>query len=286
MNHKELWGKIFCDTQKYTDFYFKEKAKKSIVYSKYEDRKLASMAFFMPYQVMFRGKECRCPYIVGVATRPESRNRGYMRMLLEQGFMDSELAGAPIAFLSPADEKIYEPLGFQGVYYRKQIEVQGNKNKWYSAASFSHLDAESKEKAVEFANAQLYMADLDLYIHRSTEYYELVYKEMRALGGKVIVLREGAFIRGVAAYIHEDDFYEVTEVICAPEDGQQVVESICACLSEDDHKKITFSDGYFLSGIRGAGIRIKQMEKPYIMARGLGDTKDLTALKVYINDIT
>ena len=41
MNHRELWKEIFGDTDKYIDYYFKEKAKKSKVYSRYEGDELA-----------------------------------------------------------------------------------------------------------------------------------------------------------------------------------------------------------------------------------------------------
>lgn len=286
MEHRQLWKKVFCDSDKYIDFYFKEKAGKSIVYSKYEDGELASMAFFMPSRVIFRGQECICPYIVGVATRDESRHKKYMTLLLEQGLLDHKWRGAKIAYLSPADENIYTPFGFQGVYYRRQIEVVGNKKKWYGAVSFSKLEPELRNKAAEFASAQLYMSELDLYMCRSREYYELLHKEMKALDGKVIVLRDGDFIKGVAAYIHEEDTYEVTEVICDPEDGKRVLESVCAYLGETETKKVIFSDGYFLRNVTGPGIHIRQMEKPYIMAKALDEELDLTKLKVYINDIT
>lgn len=286
MEHKKLWKKVFCDTDKYIDFYFQEKAGKSIVYSKYEDGELASMAFFTPSRVMFRGSECICPYIVGVATRRESRHKQYMTLLLEQGLMDHRWRGAKLAFLCPADENIYKPFGFQGVYYRRQIEVLGNKQKWYSAVSFSRLEPQLRNKAAEFASAQLYMSGLDLYLCRSREYYETLHKEMKALEGRVIVLREGEFIKGVVAYIHEEDTYEVTELICDPEDGKKVLESVCAYLGEAETKKIIFSDGYFLENVSGPGICIRQMEKPYIMAKPLDEEIDLDGLKVYINDIT
>lgn len=285
MNHKEMWKNVFGDTDKYIDFYFNEKANKSIVYSKYDENELISMAFFTPYKVVYRGVECTCPYIVGVATRPEYRHRGHMRTLLEQGLMDAKISGAPVAFLSPADERIYEPLGFQSVYFRNQIEVTGDKNKWYTVSSFSRLDAEAKKKIAEFANAQLYMADIDLYVQKSVAYYELLYEEAKALGGKVIVLREGAFTRGVACYIHEEDFYEVTEVICDPEDGQKVMESIYAHISGHEKERVVFSDGYFLSGATGDGVKIRRSDKPYIMVKTLKE-ENLDGLKVYINDIT
>lgn len=288
MNHRELWKKVFDDTDKYIEFYFREKAKRSIVYSQYEEGDLASMAFFTPCRMMYCGQECTCPYIVGVATRPESRHRGYMTMLLEQGIMDAQLSGTRFVFLSPADEKIYEPLGFQGVFYRKSIEVgdisRERNEKWYSVSSFARLEGEMKKKAAEFASAQLYMSDIDLYMYRDTGYYELLCKEVKALGGAVIVLREEEMIKAVAAYIHEDDSYEITEVICAPEDGQKVFESICAYIG--DSEKIVFSDGYFLGDVSGPGVRIRQMKKPYIMIKGLDEEEDITGLDVYINDIT
>lgn len=286
MNHKELWKAIFGDTDKYIEFYFKEKANKSIVYSKYDKENLVSMAFFTPYEMVYRGKECICPYIVGVATAPEYRRRGYMKMLLEHGMMDAKARGAEMAFLSPADEKIYEPLGFQSTSCRNVLEVLGHRKKWYGVSPYSRLDAEVKNRVAEFANAQLYASDLDLYIKRSPAYFEVLHKERKALNGKVIVLSEGSMIRGVAAYVHEEDFYEVTEVICAPEDGIQVVESICAYLAEAEFRKVIFSDSYFLPHVEDAGMGIKKEEKPYIMLKFFDEEIQAEELNVYINEIT
>lgn len=286
MNHKEFWEMIFHDTDSYIEFYFNEKAKKSIVYSKYEEGELASMAFFTPYPLIYRGEECVCPYIVGVATREESRHKGYMTRLLEQGLMDSRQSGAKLAFLSPEDEKIYEPLGFQGAYYRRQLEVMGNRKKWYEVTKYPDLDIKKKRRVGEFSNAQLHASDLDVYIQRSREYYELLCREAEALDGSVLVLEEEGYIKAAAVYIHEEDTYEVTEVICAGEDGQRVLETICDYFAEEETKEVIFCDGYFLSEAAGTGIRIRQMEKPYIMIKPLDETEDISELNVYINDIT
>ncbi len=286
MNHKEMWRKIFGDTDKYTDFYFKEKAKRSVVYSKYDNDDLVSMAFFTNYRMIYRGKECVCPYIVGVATRPEYRGRGFMRGLLEQGIADAKRQGTPVVFLSPAKPEIYQSLGFEGAYYRRRIEVEGNQKKCYSAAAFSRMDAQGKERTAEFARAQLYASEFDLYMYRTVEYYELLHKEVKALGGKVIVLREGPLIRGVAAYIREENTYEITEVICDPEDGQNVLQSICAFLGEDMEKTVIFSDSAFLGDVVGEGIRVQQMQEPYIMVKDLQEGEEKRSLRVYINDIT
>lgn len=286
MNHKELWKSIFEDTDKYIDFYFKEKAKRSVVYSKYEREELVSMAFFTPYEVVYRGEENISPFIVGVATTPEYRHRGYMRMLLEHGLMAAKGRGSKLAFLSPADEKIYEPLGFVSMPLRKQIEVVGHKKKWYSISPYSRLETEGKKQVAEFSNAQLHTSELDLYIKRSPEYYDILHKERKALNGKVLALGEGGIIRGVASYTHEEECYEITEVICAPEDGMKVVESICAYLAEADEQKVIFCDGYFLDQVSGPGITVKKEERPYVMLKALDEDVNTEGLKVYINDIT
>nr|MBP3598607.1 GNAT family N-acetyltransferase [Eubacterium sp.] len=286
MNHKEMWKNVFGDSDKYTDFFFKEKAKRSVVYSKYDNDDLTSMAFFRMCPVVYRGLECVCPYIVGVATQKELRGKGYMRGLLGQGLADVKNQGLPVAFLSPADPAIYKSLGFEGMYYRKRLEVKDNQRKWYTAATFSRLDSVGKERVAEFAKAQLHASELDLYLQHDAEYYELLHKEMKSLGGKVIVLREGQFIRGVAAYIYEEGTYEVTEVICDPADGRKVMQSICAFLMERLDKAVVFDDSYFLGDVAGEGVRVQQMDKPYIMVKNLQEEAEKRSLQVYINDLT
>ena len=286
MNHRELWKEIFGDTDKYIDYYFKEKAIRSKIYSIYEKDKLASMAFFTPYEMVYRGEFCFCPYIVGVATREESRGRGHMRTNIEQGLAEFGEAGARLAFLSPADEKIYRPLGFLPVYYHGQIEVYGHKKKWYEVVPLSQMDKENIKEMEKFSCDLLTASDLDFYMYHSTEYLSQLHKEMKALEGEVVALWDGRKIRGMAAYTREEDDYEVTEVICDPKDGRKVMESLCAYLDEEETKKVTILDGYFLGEVSGEGIRIRQSEKPYIMAKPLNMKEEVTGLHVYINDIT
>ena len=286
MNHRKLWKEIFGDTDQYIDYYFEEKAKRSKIYSRYEKNELASMAFFTPYEMVYRGELCSCPYIVGVATREESRGRGYMRPNIEQGLDEFREAGARLAFLNPADEKIYQPFGFLPVYYRRQYEVYGNKKKWFEVVSLSQMSKEKMKDLEKFSCERLNASDLDLYMCHSAGYLAQLHKEMRALEGEVIVLWEGGKIRGMAAYTREEDVYEVTEVICDPKDGRKVLESICAYLDEEETKKVIISDGYFLGEVSGGGIRSVQSKKPYIMAKPLNMKEEVTRLHVYINDIT
>lgn len=288
MDHKELWKVAFGDTDKYISYYFKEKARLSRVYSKYEDGSLVSMMFFTPYEVMYRGKECVCPYIVGVATEASHRRRGYMRMLLEQGLLEAEERGCNLAFLCPADEKIYEPFGFRGVQYRKQLIVSGYETVCgqYEVSRFTALTEDEKTKAADFAAHLLASSGFDLYMKRSTAYFERVRKEMAALDGDVLVLRENETVRGIAAYTYEEGKFDVTELVCAEADGPKAVESICRFLANGSAEEIVFSDGQFLDQVEGAGIIRKMEQKPSIMLRELVETRSAEKIRVYINDIT
>lgn len=287
--HRKLWKEIFGDTDPYIEFYFREKAARSKIYSKYEGDTLASMAFFTPYEVVYCGNECVCPCIVGVATRPEYRHRGYMRSLLEQGLREAAQCGSKLAFLTPADEKIYAPLGFRGVQYRTVIRAVGRCHGWYTAHPFIQLEQGEKEQAAQFAAHVLRGMQFDLYRKRSAAYYEMLDKEVRALDGGVIVLRDNDRVRGVVSYIYEDQCYEVTEAICRVDDGQKVLESVCACLMADNRcdgagQTVVFSDGECLGQASGAGIAREKETMPYIMVRDLvNETREIRA---YINDIT
>lgn len=71
MNHRKLWKEIFGDTDKYVDYYFSEKAKRSKIYSRYEGDELAGMAFFTPYDMIYRGSSAPVPILW--AWRPGKR---------------------------------------------------------------------------------------------------------------------------------------------------------------------------------------------------------------------
>ncbi len=287
--HRKMWKEIFGDTDRYIDFYFREKAARSRIYSRYEGGTLASMAFFTPYEVICCGKECVCPCIVGVATRPEYRHRGYMRSLLEQGLREAAQHGSKLAFLTPADEKIYEPLGFRGVQYRTVVRASGRCRAWYTAHPFIQLEQGEKERAAQFAAQVLSGMRFDLYRKRSAAYYEMLDKEASALDGSVIVLKEKDRVRGVVSYIYEDRRYEVTEAVCREDDGQKALESVCDYLMADSRggeaeQTVVFSDGECLRRASGAGIMRERERTPYIMVRDLEN--EPREIRAYINDIT
>ena len=148
------------------------------------------------------------------------------------------------------------------------------------------MSREEQKELEGFSCNLLAASGLDLYMNHSIEYLAQLHEEMKALDGEVAGFWEGGKIRGMAAYTWEEGAYEVTEVICDPGDGRKVMESLCAYLDEEESKKVTILDGYFLREVSGEGIQILQSGKPYIMAKVLNMDEELTGLRIYINDIT
>lgn len=280
--HRNLWQKAFRDPEEYMDYYFSHKALRSGVYSDYDDGKLCAMAYFTPYPAVFMGKKCKAHYIVGVATEAEYRHQRRMTRLLEQGIMVCHQEGSPLVFLSPEKLRVYQSLGFEGTYWRETTTVTSGGSSWFRSISFNALREKEKGNVAGFAGTMLAAEGFELYLEHSLMYYQEVVKEMNALGGDVLVLYDDREIVAAVNYIYEDAQYEVTELICRPEMGKKVVETICA------HLRTSFliiDDSYFISDLEGDGISREKQEKPYIMYRTTS-AEESPVLKCYINDIT
>ncbi len=281
---RELWKNCFGDTDRYIRFYFSEKAVKSRVYTDYAGEKLASMAFFTPYPVVYCGLRQTASYIVGVATREEYRHQGRMTRLIGQGISHDRDAGNALVYLSPADTAIYEPLGFRGVYWRETTHVitggmtGGGECR---VRPFARLDHPARENVADFGNGLLEEEGFDLYISRSGEYYDTVSRELQALAGDVLAFYRGEEIVGIANYIREEDRDIVTELICRRRWAEAVVETFARYVPG---KEIRIEDSYFISHLNGKHYRREPQDLPYIMCRMLAGGR--LPEKCYINDIT
>lgn len=278
---RTLWKRAFQDSEKYMDYYFANKAGKSCVYTDWEGEELCAMAFFTPYSAFYMGHACKIPYIVGVATEEKYRRQKRMTRLLERGINEWR-EKSPLVFLSPETPRVYEPLGFVGTYRRETTRIHMSGKRWFPSQKWHKLSEKEKEEVVQFVGNLLAEEAFELYLDHSKEYYEEVEKEMQALDGGILVLREETAVIAVVNYIHEDAEYEVTELICHRKQSRRVIESI---LDRLDTSVLVVDDSYFISGLENAEISKEPQEKPYIMYRVTSEDKS-PILRCYINDIT
>ncbi|MDO5351042.1 MAG: GNAT family N-acetyltransferase [Lachnospiraceae bacterium] len=114
---RKLWEQCFAeDSSRFLDYYYGEKCRDNQILVLEDGDEICAMLQRNPYQIYYGGKRYQLDYIVGVATAPECRHRGYMRRLLIQMLEDQEREKMPFTFLMPADPAIYQPFGFVYVY--------------------------------------------------------------------------------------------------------------------------------------------------------------------------
>lgn len=120
---RQMWDEIFDDPDAFADFYFEQKCKDNRILLAYMDEEIVGMIHLNPYDVLNCGELERCYYIVGVAVKPEYRERGIMRAMMKRVIADMKEAGCSFTFLMPEREEYYESLGFVNVFQTLELDV-------------------------------------------------------------------------------------------------------------------------------------------------------------------
>jgi predicted acetyltransferase len=181
---RRLWEEIFPeDSPAFLDAY-EEVRRDNRISVVEEGDKILSMIHWNPFELCY-GKiggaenRTRAYYIVGVATREESRRRGYMRDLLVRGMKELRRDSLPFTFLMPADEAIYEPFGFRTVY--EQSTWIGTGGLAAEAVCAEEADVSKLAKTAE----KILKETRDVYCVRDEEYFRRLIREMASEGGRV-----------------------------------------------------------------------------------------------------
>lgn len=278
---RKLWQRAFGDTEQYMDYYFSVKAPRSQVIENRQGEQLCAMAFFTPYEAFLRGKAISLSYIVGVATEKEFRHQGRMTQVLEEGMAWEKEQGKPLVFLSPAEPAIYEPLGFQPVYWRETLRLKGEGKPYCEVIPWQELAPLQKGNVSCLIEGILNQEQFDLRLHHSVSYYEEVNEEMLSLGGSVLTLWQEDKPIAVANWICEAGKNEVTEWIGISNEREKMLQTLQWYVKGE----VMIEDTYFLQKIQLSGVQWCKQKHPYLMVRMLDDSI-LIPKRCYINDIT
>ena len=216
-----LWQECFCDPQSYADFYFRTMPGQNRILGLKEKERLISMIHLNPYVLSADGRRFDSTYIVGVATDAAYRHQGHMRRLLDRTFECLYGERQPMAYLMPADPKIYEPFGFRYIYQQFYIKMPAANTlgEYLRTAgdvglrAYSASPADARQLA-EWANDCL-GSRMDVFTWRDERYYDNLLRETASDGGEVLMFYEGERLVGTAAYIAEET-YEVREILAYP----------------------------------------------------------------------
>lgn len=228
---RSLWREAFHDAESFTEYYYKEKMRDNRVMVCEEDGNIVSMLHRNPYRIYMRGQEKVCDYIVGVATAPSERHKGYMRSLLLTALRDMQEERMPFAFLMPVRESLYRPYDFRYVFDQPRWVLHYKKDVRYENGKTGLLAEELAEWQTAWLKRQY-----DVFAVRDAAYIERMEKELSSENGTCRLIYDGDWFVGmesewglgerVLRYLYTGEKYRslagkkpavMARIVCAPE---------------------------------------------------------------------
>ncbi len=212
---KDAIYKLTCellahDDNGYTDYYFESLYDCANTYVIEENGEIVATLQRNPHILVFNDVPIKTSMILGVATRPDKQNKGYMHELMQQALEDAEKEEM-ITLIQAYDPNIYRPFGFHMEYYRNRITYHRSQVPMYSELRVDdHVSAgELFECYREFTHR------FSGYYMRSVEYFERYLNEVKAEGGVVVGYRnkETNKLDGYMVYYLEKFICDIKEII-------------------------------------------------------------------------
>lgn len=211
-----LWREVFCeDTQRFTDYYFSDKAAKNRGLVLEGTDGIRSMLYLTPEHMAVGKNEADSAYIVGVATREKYRHRGYMSSLLKEAFRILYREEVPFVFLMPASPDIYTPFDFTYIYEKPVWEAES-----LNREALRVMTARDADEMAAFAQDFL-KKEKSVYVFRDRAYYKEQIKELAAQEGCIFGYEEfpggRRSLRGLCMYTNEEGRPDILEVLAGQE---------------------------------------------------------------------
>lgn len=204
-NTRQMYEAIFTeDTEAFVDYYYQWKTRDNEIVVMEDERGYEVMMHFNPYSFKIHGVKNVIPYIIAVATRPDSRRQGKMQQVMKRALQDMQKSHCPFTFLLPANPDYYYGQGFvfSSKNQKKARKSQQKVAEWNSISMESE-NTKQMQQAVELANAIL-AKKYDMYVQRDVAYYKRLLAEVASEQGAVLLIEEKGQIIGILAYGKEE----------------------------------------------------------------------------------
>ena len=159
---------------------------------------------------MFNDIPLAISMILGVATRVDKQNKGYMHMLMKQALEDAEREEV-ITLIQAYDPNMYRPFGFHMEYYRNRTTYHRSQIPVYS-----DLKVDETVSAKELAEVyKKFTNRFTGYYIRDEKYFENLKKEIQAEGGTIVAYRnrETNVVEGYMIYYLEKFICDIKEIV-------------------------------------------------------------------------
>ena len=182
---RDLWDETFTeDSDNWRDWYFDNIYKPQNAILMLDSNGIVSMSHNNPYSMVLNSKILKVSALAGVATRKDSRKRGYAHELIKMCLKDAKSKGDALSFLYPFNYDFYRKYGYEQCY----------ENMIYTVESRDSESLEIKEidgaRDTHMLYSQ-YAQSLNGYIARGRKYQQIKFSEHFADGNKAYIVLEG-----------------------------------------------------------------------------------------------
>lgn len=189
-----LWEEAFPgDSSGFLDYYYREKGKNNRILVRQEGEQIVAMLHQNPYRIAVGGFNCRCAYLVAVATAANARRQGHMRTLMERSLADMRKEHMPFCFLMPASRDYYLPFLFADICQRPIFKLT---NAGITGLNAVELTDDNVDEAARFMNRWL-AKRYEVYTVRDSEYMLTLKKELESENGGLELLYSSTRLAGI-----------------------------------------------------------------------------------------
>ncbi len=203
---RKLWEQVFSeDTPEFLDYYYNYKTKDNrIMVLEDEQMQIRAMLQLNPYQLRLGERTAATDYIIGVATDPAYRHRGYMRQLLEHMLAQMYAEQTAVTWLMPAAEAIYKPFGFQFVYDQWRGVVAAETAPFSEPLRYREMTLADGAALAQLARQQL-EAGYQVYTVRDEAYFLRQLREQQSEQGGIVLVYDRDELAGYFFYAGSPD---------------------------------------------------------------------------------
>jgi len=241
---REIWKECYPEEDpRYIDYFFRSLYQPENAWCRVVDGKIVAVMMRNPHALMFNGRVLATSMIMGVATLPEYRERGYMKELMD-AVLDACSHTELLTLVQTEKPSLYERYGFETVYTRSDYTLQRSDVKRITnyGCAYEPTPIDLLKVYSAFINR------FNGFYARDLAYFVNYKKEISAVGGKIVAYYNGKNqIRGYAVMIPQGNELRVEEIIYL--DSMSLMKLCNAALQEKKVVHLLVSEAEDLSKV-------------------------------------
>lgn len=232
----DLWTCCFNDSPEFVDFYFSKCYKPENTLAVFEGSVLCSCLQLKPYRILVRNRLYDVYYIVGVATRPEYRGRGYVRELLKQTGSVMKERNVSLSVLLPFQYDFYRKFGWEVCYdMLTYTDLKLSLPVEIRADRYERISPIGDHAELDKCYSQ-YMQKYNGYIIRDETGWYQVIRDAELENGACYLYSEGGLVTGYMIFAQADDKLLIKELAYVHPSAKSALLELAVSLADQSQK--------------------------------------------------